>query len=195
MKNNKKGFTLIELLAVIVILGILLAIAIPSVAKYINTARKSTYIENVQSYARAAKNEVLAVNSKFLLPVNKNEATVITFEVLQEALENGGKTSPYGGAWDYSQSYVVIENRGTAEEPKYVYYIAAIDEKGYGIGADGSAKAIVYEDLKEAHILQLGKSNGVAPAAAATAEGFNITASYVMENGTVKETTSTQNNG
>ena len=35
MKLNKKGFTLIELLAVIVILGVLLAIAIPSVTKHI----------------------------------------------------------------------------------------------------------------------------------------------------------------
>ena len=42
IKNNnkgefmkKKGFTLIELLAVIVILGLLIAIAIPSVTKYI----------------------------------------------------------------------------------------------------------------------------------------------------------------
>lgn len=196
MKNNKKGFTLIELLAVIVILGILLAIAIPSVAKYINTARKSTYIENVQSYARAAKNEVLAVNSKFLLPVNKNDATVITFEVLQEALENGGKTSPYGGAWDYAKSYVVIENRGTGEEPKYVYYIAAIDDKGYGIGKDGSAKAIVYEDLKEANILQLGKGNGTVPSEAATSEGFKITASYSMDGNEIKEVlTPNQNNG
>ena len=41
MKNNK-GFTLIELLAVIIILGILMIIAIPSVTKYITDSRKNS---------------------------------------------------------------------------------------------------------------------------------------------------------
>lgn len=161
MKKNKKGFTLIELLAVIVILGILLAIAIPAVAKYINNARKSTYIANVQSYAQAAMKEALAVDGKYLPPVNTNEATVISFGVLQDSLENGGKTSPYGADWNKDNSYVIVVNSKTAEEPKYTYYIAAIDEKGYGIGENKAATAKVYTELKESHILQLG-NNGIS---------------------------------
>ena len=167
MKKNKKGFTLIELLAVIVILGILLAIAIPAVAKYINNARKSTYIANVQSYAQAAMKEALAVDGKYLPPVNTNEATVISFGVLQDSLENGGKTSPYGADWNKDNSYVIVVNSKTAEEPKYTYYIAAIDEKGYGIGENKAATAIVYTDLKEANILQLG-NNGISYSDVAT---------------------------
>ena len=42
MKRNNKGFTLVELLAVIVILGLLMAIAIPSVTKYITQSRVKT---------------------------------------------------------------------------------------------------------------------------------------------------------
>jgi type IV pilus assembly protein PilA len=38
-KNGKKGFTLVELIVVIVILGILLAIAVPSLVGYIQKAR------------------------------------------------------------------------------------------------------------------------------------------------------------
>ena len=44
MKNNK-GFTLIELLAVIVILGILLALAIPRVSQYINNSKKDSFVD------------------------------------------------------------------------------------------------------------------------------------------------------
>ena len=91
MVKNKKGFTLIELLAVIVILGVLLAIAIPAVSKYINTAKKSTYKENVQSYAKAAKSEFMNIGSSYQFPVNTGDATVITFKELEPAIENGGK--------------------------------------------------------------------------------------------------------
>lgn len=54
-KINKKGFTLIELLAVIVIMGILMAVAIPAVALTIENARKDAFIDTAKSYLNAAK--------------------------------------------------------------------------------------------------------------------------------------------
>jgi type IV pilus assembly protein PilA len=44
----KKGFTLVELLAVIVILAIVLAIAIPSISKIMDSVKTNALIENVQ---------------------------------------------------------------------------------------------------------------------------------------------------
>ena len=55
---KKNGFTLIELLAVIIILGILMIIAIPSVTKYINDARKDSYIDSAKGIITGAKNFV-----------------------------------------------------------------------------------------------------------------------------------------
>ena len=175
-KNNKKGFTLIELLAVIVILGILLAIAIPAVSKYINNARKSTFIANVQSYAKAAKNE--ALSSTYMLPVNNKEATVIPFKALEKAIENGGKTSPYGAEWNQDSSYVMIVNEGTKDETVPVYYVFAIDAKGYGIGEDSSAKAIAYDSLKDGNVVQLGASTTLPAASAASSMNVTITTEY-----------------
>ena len=58
MKRKNKGFTLIELLAVIVILGLLMAIAIPSVTKYITESRKKTLTTTVGNYISALVNDV-----------------------------------------------------------------------------------------------------------------------------------------
>lgn len=53
--NDQKGFTLIELLAVIVILGIILAIAIPAVSSLINNSRIDAHISNAQQFESSAK--------------------------------------------------------------------------------------------------------------------------------------------
>jgi type IV pilus assembly protein PilA len=48
MLKNKKGFTLIELLAVIVILAIILAIAVPGISGIINNSRRSAFEADVK---------------------------------------------------------------------------------------------------------------------------------------------------
>lgn len=61
MKNilTKKAMTLFELLAVIVILGIILAIGFPTATRLINNSRKDSFVANVNSYVAAAKTDAL----------------------------------------------------------------------------------------------------------------------------------------
>ena len=92
MKMNKKGFTLIELLAVIVILGLLMAIAIPSVTKYITQSRKKTLMNTVSNYMSALTNEVNNMDYTF---TDSTKVYAVPVECI--ALERGG-TNPFG-AW------------------------------------------------------------------------------------------------
>ena len=49
LKKDKKGFTLIEMIVVIVIIGILLAILIPGIVRYIDKAKEKQVMVNARS--------------------------------------------------------------------------------------------------------------------------------------------------
>ena len=51
--QNKKGFTLTELIVVIVIIGILAAVLIPTLTGYINKANQSAAEQEAQGYVEA----------------------------------------------------------------------------------------------------------------------------------------------
>lgn len=57
--KDKRGFTLVELLATITILGIISSIAVVSVTKYLEQAKKSTYADLERTVYEAARNYLI----------------------------------------------------------------------------------------------------------------------------------------
>lgn len=124
-----KGFTLIELLAVIVILAILLAIAIPRVTQYITNSRKTSFSTTAKDFVDGIRKD--ATGEMYDLPIAKNDVTIISINHID--LEKGGKKSAYNGRWMNETSYVAIINVGTELDPTYNYYIALADSKKYTV--------------------------------------------------------------
>ena len=172
--RNEKGLTLIELLAVIVILGIIAAIAIPSIGGLIDNSKKDAHVANAQQMINAAKIAVTA--DKSLLPA-EGKAKVVSLKYLEdngylEEIKDPDKTKDgyvknvpnYSDTADpqvsgdlslsgngevdqpSSGSYVVIVNKNN----KFSYRVKLVNENR-GV-KDSNGKAVKEEDLKRSEV-------------------------------------------
>ena len=152
--KNKKGFTLIELLAVIIILGVLMLVAIPSVTSYINNSRKSAYADTAANYIKGATNLVKEgqrvqcydENTLYLIPAGHDKTKSCV------ALESGGQ-SPYNTTYKMAYVGVTYDNKSGS----YNYYFTSVDGSGQGFtmrssyvissSKDGEGSALVSAGL------------------------------------------------
>jgi type IV pilus assembly protein PilA len=114
MKNKKKGFTLVELLAVIVILAIILAIAVPNVLGIINKSRNDSFISTAKMIVSAAK--LKASTDSTYIPANTMGAIGIPLTDLE--VENIERDVDGGSYGNNSYVYVVKD-----ENDQIRYYV------------------------------------------------------------------------
>ena len=147
MKINEKGFTLIEILAVIIILGILMIIAVPSVTEYIIGSRDFSFVKTADKFIEEAMNEITAMEYSVS---NENYTYYIPTKCL-ETDSDASKTA-YGELLD---SYVVV----TYENGKNEYYYTGIDSSGHGILL--AHRSLLSEDLLKTGLKNIDNRVGI----------------------------------
>ncbi len=112
---NRKGITMFELIAVIVIIGVIATIALPSVSNFMSDGKLTTFLTYEKSMEDAATNAVLECIGNASSKCEAPEKGKVDFIKLDYLISEGfidEMKSPDGGACDTKKSFVRVENRG-----------------------------------------------------------------------------------
>ena len=111
-KDFKNGFTLIELVIIMVILGVLAAVAIPRIGNTIDSSEVSAeeaVIGSLRSALEVYAMDQVVMNSNKSYPPNPFDA-----------LDNKSRNELLGGSWSYSGSVIFhVRNDGTTTQWLY----------------------------------------------------------------------------
>lgn len=114
MKNNK-GFTLVELLAMLVVLGILMAVAVPNITGILGQTKENGLRQDAIKMINAAK-LTFSKNKKIKYP---QEGNCVLFSLNYLDTNNDFEKGANGGEYLPFDSYVIVKREGS----RYVYYV------------------------------------------------------------------------
>lgn len=120
MKNNK-GFTLVETIAVIIILGVVLSIAVPSITNVVKSTNKNRMISDAETFISEVKEYVESDTIGNTPKDNKYKLVNIKSKLSK---------SPYGGNYNMESSFVIINNNS--------YTVCLTDNKYKATTEEGS---------------------------------------------------------
>ncbi|HHT38307.1 MAG TPA: type II secretion system protein [Mollicutes bacterium] len=115
MLKTKKGFTLVELLAVIVILAVILAIAIPGISNMTKNAKKSSFEDNVKLIIKGIDYAILNAD----LAGTARPAVSASNNIKDSLGDYGANPNDYASFYITSLNPITISITGSGSNSKF----------------------------------------------------------------------------
>ena len=185
MKKNR-GFTLIELLAAMVILGLLMAIALPTILGLFSKNTNKVYVNDALKLVSQAEYKIRAASTTVERP-DDGDCIIMSLKYL----DNGDfDEAPNKGEYDDNKSFVVIKNTGNDLE----YSVTLVENvKGGGyrgvkltlaskLNKSDAVKYVV--DFKDSDLVSVADDEKMYPQYATGINNTDLGSNYV--NGVLK---------
>ena len=149
--ENRRGFTLLELLAMLVVLGILMAVTIPNITGILGSQRINVFKADASNLAEKAKIKV-SKNVMIGKPA-LGECYILTLDYLDD--NDDFDKGPNGGTYSPYDSFVIYTREsGSDRTTKFTFYVRLVEEtdsgrQGIDLVEYADINKIKKDDIKE----------------------------------------------
>lgn len=133
MRKNKKGFTLIEIIVVVVVLAVLMAVAVPSVLKYIHEADDAKVYTVVRTYM----NDIEIAKAKAM--IDDQDKTSLTWEQFEKDIANYLAQEKL-----FAQSFGSVGNVGVPDDDPNLGFVEGYFITFVGYTAENGSTTVDY---------------------------------------------------